>query len=114
MFFGFVLVFFLSLKYDIKRLMEMRHSTDSKQEWLPPLLIESVVAEKACGVGGKELSPLPQNLHQERPSAPSTLGPPWSVKSAAAGLSSAALLRNLGAALTVTNCRSQELLPEPA
>lgn len=48
----------------------MRHGTHSKQDWLPPLLIESVVAEEACGVGGKELSLLPQNLPPRKTSSP--------------------------------------------
>ena len=69
-------LYFLSLKYDIKRLMERSHSTHSKLGWLPPLLVDSVVAEEACGAGREEIFPLPQNLPPRLP-APSMLRPPW-------------------------------------
>lgn len=75
-----------------------------------PLLVDSVVAEEACGAGGEELSPLHQNLPPRLP-APPTLGPPGLVKSPVTGLSFAALLRNLEAVLIVTCCRSQDPLP---
>lgn len=72
----------------------MSHSTHSKQGWLPPLLVDSVVAEELCGAGEEELSPLPQNPPPRLP-ALSTLGGPGLVKSPPAGLSFAVLLRHL-------------------
>lgn len=101
----------LSVKWDIKRPVEMRHSTHSKQGWLSPLLVDSVIAERMCGARGEEPSVDPGPLTNN--SIPTHAQPPGSVKSPVMGLNSATLLRNLEAALTVTICRTEDL-PEPA